>query len=123
MRVATLALAVGFALFLAVRAGAAELVMVEQTGCHWCARWDAEIGVVYAKTEQGKRAPLRRIDIHEKLPPDLSAIELGWFTPTFILVEDNREIARLRGYPGEDFFWGLLDRMIEKLPDEPGRSS
>jgi hypothetical protein len=37
-------------------------------------------------------------------------------------VEDGREIGRIRGYPGEDFFWGLLGEMIEKL-DTPGESA
>jgi hypothetical protein len=31
---------------------------------------------------------------------------------------DGTEAARLEGYPGEDFFWGLLTQMINdaKLP-------
>jgi hypothetical protein len=37
------------------------------------------------------------------------------FTPTFVLVEDGREIARLRGYPGDQFFWALVDEMLAKL--------
>lgn len=36
------------------------------------------------------------------------------FTPTFILVEDGNERARLEGYPGEDFFWPLLSRLLEQ---------
>jgi hypothetical protein len=35
------------------------------------------------------------------------------FTPTFVLVADGREVGRITGYPGEDFFWGLLQRLIE----------
>ena len=34
------------------------------------------------------------------------------FTPTFILVADGREAGRIEGYPGEDFFWGLLAKML-----------
>ena len=34
------------------------------------------------------------------------------FTPTFVLVDDGREIGRIEGYPGEDFFWGLLERLL-----------
>jgi len=36
------------------------------------------------------------------------------FTPTFILVDDGREVGRIEGYPGEDFFWGLLGMMFER---------
>ena len=36
------------------------------------------------------------------------------FTPTFILFEKENELARLEGYPGEDFFWALLEIMLEQ---------
>jgi hypothetical protein len=36
------------------------------------------------------------------------------FTPTFIVVQDGAEIGRIEGYPGEDFFWGLLGRILER---------
>lgn len=102
-------------------AWAAELVMLEQPGCPWCARFNAEIAPAYAKTEEGKRAPLRRVDITEPIPADLAHITIERFTPTFILMEDGVEIDRLRGYPGDEFFWSLLDDMLEKLgPAEEG---
>ncbi len=104
------------ALVLAGAASAAELVMVEQTGCAWCARWNAEIAPAYPNTDEGKFAPLRRVDLR-KMPEDLKIARRVTFTPTFLLVEDNREIARMEGYPGEDFFWPLLDRMLTDHTD------
>lgn len=97
-------------------AAAAELVMLEEQGCHWCEQWDAEVGVVYHKTSEGKKAPLRRVNIHDALPENLRFLTKGGYTPTFILIESGREIGRIRGYPGEDFFWGLLGRLLNKLP-------
>ncbi|WP_248304727.1 transcriptional regulator [Breoghania sp. L-A4] len=91
---------------LAHSARAAELVMLEQQGCEWCAMWHEQIGPIYPKTEEGRRAPLRQVDIHAPMPDDLSEIRSDHFTPTFVLVEDGVEIGRIRGYPGEDFFWG-----------------
>ncbi len=38
---------------------AAELVMFESPGCPWCARWHAEVGPGYGRSDEGKRAPLR----------------------------------------------------------------
>ena len=95
---------------------AAELIMLEEHGCPWCERWNEEVGVVYHKTPEGKRAPLRRIDIHDPLPVDLRFLVKGGYTPTFVLVDNGREIGRIRGYPGEDFFWGLLGQMLKRLP-------
>lgn len=100
------------------RAEAAELVMVEQAGCEWCEVWNEDIGTGYHLTAEGKVAPLRRIDIHDDLPRDLAFIRGLVYTPTFVLVHDGREVGRILGYPGEDFFWGLLEQLIDKLPEK-----
>lgn len=89
-----------------------ELVMVEQNGCAYCIRWDNEISHIYPKTEVGTLAPLRRIDIHEPVPDDLEMARRLTFTPTFVLVLDGVEVNRLEGYPGEDFFWGMVEHMM-----------
>lgn len=108
------------ALMLVGQAMAAELVMVEQVGCAWCARWNAEIAPAYPKTSEGEFAPLRRVDLHA-MPEDLEIARRVTFTPTFLLVEDGREIARMEGYPGEDFFWPMLDKLLSDHSDyEPG---
>nr|WP_247653809.1 transcriptional regulator [Labrenzia sp. PHM005] len=96
---------------------AAELVMLEQQGCAWCEVWNEEIGVAYPKTDEGKTAPLRRVDITDPWPEDLVKVQKEPLTPTFILVEDGEEVARLRGYPGEHFFWPMLSKMLDKLQE------
>ncbi|MBS8227096.1 hypothetical protein DYI42_12720 [Vannielia litorea] len=89
------------------------LVMVEEEGCAWCARWNKEIGPIYAKTPEGRAAPLRREMIGA--PPEDIAFDRGLhFTPTFVLVRDGAELGRIEGYPGEDFFWGLLGQLMEQ---------
>ena len=98
---------------------ATHLVMLEEAGCTYCLEWETVIGPVYPKTPEGGTAPLRKVDIHGIWPDDLAAIRKDVFTPTFILVHDGQEIGRIRGYPGEDFFWGLLGQMLRKLPDKP----
>jgi len=96
-------------------ARAAELVMFEQAGCAWCEAFDREIAPIYGKTEEGLRAPLRRVDTSLGAPPDLAFIETERLTPLFVLVDRGREIGRIRGYPGEDHFWGLLGVLMKKL--------
>ena len=96
-------------------ASAAELVMFESDTCEWCERFNAEVGPVYPNTAESKCAPLRRVDIHDPRPTDLAHVKGIVYTPTFVLMEDGREISRLTGYPGEDFFWSLLDRDLKKL--------
>lgn len=103
-------------LFLALPAAAGELslVMLERPGCGWCQRWLAEIGPAYPRTEEGRAAPLRRVDLTQAWPTDLDSVARDIVTPTFILLRDGDEVGRLRGYPGEDFFWPMLAQMIEE---------
>jgi hypothetical protein len=98
---------------------AAELVMFEQAGCIWCETFDREIAPIYGKTSEGARAPLRRVDSGQALPADLAFIETERLTPLFVLVENGHEIGRIRGYPGDDHFWGLLGALIKQL-NAPG---
>jgi len=106
-----------FVLAFYVQAGklsAMELIMFEQDACEWCEIWDAEISGVYPKTREGKAAPLRRVDIFDPQPKDLKDIRRPHFTPTFVLFDNGKEVGRIRGYPGEDFFWGMLAQLIAK---------
>ncbi|MEW9918965.1 hypothetical protein AB2B41_05090 [Marimonas sp. MJW-29] len=89
------------------------LLMAEEMGCVWCERWNTEIAHIYPKTPEGQAAPLQRYDLHGE-NPDVEFARRVHFTPTFILVKDGREIDRIEGYPGEDFFWGLLAMMLDR---------
>jgi hypothetical protein len=110
------------AAFCITNALAAELIMFEQAGCVWCETFDREIAPVYAKTTEGQRAPLRRVNIDDPLPKDLNFIAVERLAPLFVLIDKGREVGRIRGYPGEDHFWGLLGVLIRKLDaDGTGR--
>ena len=111
-------LALAGAMFIALTAAnarAAELVMFEQAGCSWCEAFDRDIGTIYGKTEDSLRAPLRRVDISQALPPDLSFIQVERLTPLFVLIDKGREIGRIRGYGGPEAFWTQLFMLMEKL--------
>ncbi|MEO1205972.1 MAG: hypothetical protein AAFV45_06530 [Pseudomonadota bacterium] len=99
-------------------ADAAELVMFEEDGCEWCHKWNEEIGVVYDRTDEGRRAPLRRVDIHAPRPVDLREITRINFTPTFVVIENGKEYGRILGHPGEDFFWPMLQKILATLPQQ-----
>lgn len=97
----------------ALPALAAELIMVEQDGCIYCAKWDKEIAHIYPKTAEGQAAPLRRVDLRD-LPADITFTSRPVFTPTFVLVEDGQEVGRMEGYAGDEFFWFLLKRLLDE---------
>lgn len=104
-------------LAVSARVQAAELLMLEQPGCVWCAQFDAQIAPAWPKTEEGRRAPLRRVDITEPWPADLDGIARERFTPTFVLLDEGREIGRIRGYVGDEFFWFRVGELLALLPD------
>jgi hypothetical protein len=100
---------------LAAPVRAAELFMYRSAGCPYCAAWDRSIGPIYGKTDVGKRAPLRHVDVASRNQPAITLKSPVRFTPTFVLVHDGRELGRIEGYPGEDFFWGLLERLMAQV--------
>lgn len=98
---------------------AAELVYVNERGCPYCRAWEAKVGILYDRTPEAARAPLVKV---ERGSDDLAKLPIARpirYTPTFILMDGGREIGRIEGYPGEDFFWGLLGKLLEKLPPAP----
>ncbi|MGL4728326.1 MAG: thioredoxin family protein [Bosea sp. (in: a-proteobacteria)] len=109
-------LAGGFGGVLGASTQAAELLMFERQSCAWCIRWEREIAPVYGQTTEGRAAPLRRINVdngapsHAEVGSTLKATVI--YTPTFVLVENGREIGRITGYGGPEQFWGLLGKML-----------
>jgi hypothetical protein len=97
---------------MAVPAVSAELVMYRRAGCPYCLAWDREIGPVYPKTEIGKTLPLRQVHLDRGKDSSVELKSPIRYTPTFVLVEDGREKARIEGYPGEFFFWGVLEKLL-----------
>lgn len=115
-------LAAVFTCFLALPAFAVELFMVERQGCHYCTEWKLTIGPAYPNTDVGKFAPLKMVDIDDAPPAGVRFARPVVFTPTFILVDDGAEIGRIEGNPGEDFFWGLLERLLTEKAGFQGAS-
>ena len=89
------------------------LLMAEEEGCFWCAKWTKEIGPIYPKTAEGQTAPLMRYDVTGETPAGVTLARPVHFTPTFVLLQDGTEMGRIEGYPGQDFFWGLLSQLFE----------
>ncbi len=115
-RVALLALLATFLLAPASRADL-RLMMFEQQGCAYCTMWHNEIGPIYPKTAEGRTATLVTQQLRDKLPEGVSIVSRPIYTPTFVLLRDGQEIWRLEGYPGEDFFWGLLGKRLQQEPE------
>lgn len=105
-------------------AAAAELVMYTRNGCPFCQRFEREVAPVYARTREGKAAALRRVELPAGGVRGEGLREPVVATPTFVLVDEGREIGRITGYLNDDMFWGLLGRLVAGIenPDHVQRS-
>lgn len=107
-------IAAGLSVFLAPAASARELLMFERKGCAYCLKFDHDVAPIYEKTEEGQRAPLRRVDLSDGTPRDVVLASPVRFTPTFVLVDEGREVGRITGYASDEAFWGLLGTIEDK---------
>lgn len=114
-----LRLAVLAALLWPMTSNAAELVMFERGGCVWCERWHRDVGASYGKTDEAKVLPLRRVNIDARATYHVELASPVRYTPTFVVVDDGREIGRIIGYISDDAFWGLLGTYVARIATPP----
>jgi thioredoxin-related protein len=98
-------------------ARSAELVMYETDGCPFCIRWHKEIAPIYPRTDEGKAVPLR-LERLGSPKSDLRHIRNIRYAPTFVVHHCGRELGRITGYQGEDFFWGELSVILTRQSQE-----
>jgi hypothetical protein len=94
-----------------LRTAPAVLVMVHDPGCPYCARWEAEVGLSYTRSQEGKFAPLvQRL----RGDPEISHLKKIVYSPTFVMLAYGEEVGRIVGYQGSDLFWMQLDALAAK---------
>jgi hypothetical protein len=91
--------------------GATRLVMVDDAGCVYCAKWDKEVRQGYEASPEGRFAPLVRLRIGSA---DLAGLGQLAYTPTFVLIVRGKEAGRIVGYGGNEGFWSQIDRLYPK---------
>ncbi len=94
------------------------LLLVEDRGCPYCARWDRDVGPGYARSPEGRFAPLVR---RFRGSPDVGFLDGVVFSPTFVVLKEGREVGRIVGYAGPDFFWSELSLLLIKAGFLPGK--
>jgi hypothetical protein len=117
------AAALGLALTLApakAQEAGFRLLMVESPSCVYCRIFDRDIAPIYAVAPEGRAAPLIRMRLGAAPPEGVTLAYPPSATPTFVLLgPDGAERDRLIGYPGEDFFWGYIERMFARAGVPP----
>jgi hypothetical protein len=98
---------------------AAELLMFDDPSCGWCRRWHVEVGPSYPNSSEGQQAPLRRLDIRDQETAGVTFARPVHATPTFVLVDNGREVGRIVGYPGSHYFYPRVAELLKLLPPPP----
>lgn len=97
-----------------------RLLMIEQVGCYVCAAFNRDVAPAYEASPEGQIAPLIHADLRGPLPEGVTLTTRPFVTPTFVLLTpDGREVGRLTGFPGEDFFWPYVNEMFEAARAAP----
>lgn len=107
-------IALSLAVATAVPVAAAELVMVRTPECGYCRQWDREIGRSYPATDLGAALPVSMRDLRREMPGRLTLRGPIIYTPTFLIIDRNREVGRIEGYPGRDAFWSRLSGLASR---------
>ncbi|MFA5951128.1 MAG: thioredoxin [Hyphomicrobium sp.] len=94
-----------------------RLIMIEEKGCRYCIKWDADVGSGYAKSGEGRFAPLKRV---KRGAAEIKSFNPVVYTPTFIVVRSGEEIGRITGYPGRVYFWSELKELLASVGYFPG---
>lgn len=91
-----------------------RLIMVTSDHCPFCRAWERDVGAIYDRSPYAPNMPLTRVEMGAPLPDDIVLTGPVMGTPTFLIVNDGREIDRQRGYDdAEMFWWWLSDHVPE----------
>ena len=105
-------------MFFATSTYAFELLMFHSKYCGYCSAFMEEVAVDY----EYKDIPLVIIDAHNQPDWFKEAYAEGRIkkirgTPTFIVWNGRKELARIVGYGGKDSFYITLDDIFRKVED------
>ena len=107
-----------FVLF-ALPSNALELLMAHNPNCGLCQRFIEEVAIDYDESEQAKYLPLTIINVYEQPQWFIEAyaenrIKHIRATPTFIVWNGRKELARLVGYHNKETFYANLEELFTK---------
>jgi thioredoxin-related protein len=82
-----------------------ELLMITSDSCPFCMAWERDVGQIYNKSTYAKNLPLIRIQFGSSLPENMQLLAEVRGTPTFIILENQKEIDRIVGYSDAEMYW------------------
>ena len=90
-----------------------QLLVAYDNSCGEYSRWQQEIGPGYGASAEGRAAPLLAVNMEGPWPDGLVLGNRPRLSPTFVLVRNGLEIARMEGYRDPADFNARLGQMLQ----------
>lgn len=93
-----------------------ELVVMEAEGCTYCELFRRDVLPAYQVSERAKDMPIRFLDINDATPETLGLESDIDIVPTFIVLKNHKEVGRIPGYMGPEFFFHSINHLVSSAP-------
>ena len=100
-----------------VRPSPVELIVFEHPDCQFCRVFRRDVLPRYQEAPTANRAPIRFIDIERTETASLRLRGGIHVVPTFVLMEDGREVDRIVGYWAPENFFKMLSYMLARTSE------
>ncbi|WP_045837204.1 hypothetical protein [Hyphomicrobium sp. 99] len=93
-----------------------ELIVVEADGCIYCQIFRRDVLPAYQTSEQGKKMPVRFVDVNDVETDHLDFNTAVDIVPTFVVVKSQHEVGRISGYVGPENFFHSINYLLGSAP-------
>ncbi|CAA2137273.1 hypothetical protein [Hyphomicrobium sp. ghe19] len=93
-----------------------ELIVVEAEGCIYCEIFRRDVLPAYETSEQGKKVPVRFVDVNDVDAGHLDFNASVDIVPTFVVVKSQHEVGRISGYVGPENFFHSISYLLGSAP-------
>lgn len=93
-----------------------ELIVVEADGCIYCGVFRRDVLPAYQTSEQGKKMPIRFVDVNDVETGHLDFNTSVDIVPTFVVVKSQHEVGRISGYVGPENFFHSINYLLGSAP-------
>lgn len=93
-----------------------EIVVVEAPGCIYCHLFRRDVWPSYETSQRARSVPMRFLDLNAEAFATLDLDGPIESVPTVLVLQRGKEIGRIPGYVGPEFFFHSIDRLLAKAP-------
>lgn len=94
------------------RASSVQLAVFETRNCDYCQMFHKDVADDYSNSWPGRIAPLSRILVSNYRSDRFELKAPIQVVPTFVLIEDGKELLRITGYFGRQNFFQIMTSVL-----------